>query len=778
MQLQENVLFAGRYRLIRLLGRGGFSEVWLAEDGMTSLEVAVKVYAPGMGLDTEGIKLFSQELSIVYNLNHTNLLKPQHFDRYEGCPYFILPYCAQGSAQKLAGRMTEEEVWRFLHDVAAGLEYLHAHEPPVIHQDIKPDNILIGESGHFMISDFGISTKARSTLRKSMPRAENSGGTTAYMGPERFGKHPAAVMASDIWSLGATLFELMTGDTPFGNLGGVLQKNGAEIPDISGNYSEELKEGVQACLALETWDRPTAATLQNYTGAWLRGEKPHWPENKMKADEGLPLAGKEGRKTEWFTDRETEVLVGPKGEGETGEKEGMQQTGRKPKSRKGLLIGLGSLAVLLGAAAVYFFFFIWGVESGSHKIEREFFGTCQRVSDFRAYLARYPSGEYVGLAKDHIQEFLRDSVAYDSCINQAYPDSGGIRLLAFYDEKIEKLESYLTRFPQGHYVQLARKKIEHFRKEAVQIRQEEENRQAELIRLNQERRRQTERKRTLTDDQRLVIRKVEFANTDYDGLIIDDFGSPLYTYTQYLAPKIVYDNLADDAKKIEIGIKLFTPGGKLHRGNSSPADYTYMRDIDLAGKQRKNVTKNLLSWGNMEGHFYSPGTWRYEIWCNGRLLYKTNCTIRRAVEGISDKVITKHYDNGDKYIGTFNASGLRHGAGTYIWTDGNRYVGEWREGDMTGNAYYYWAVNGDKYIGKYRNDKQNGQGTLYWKSGDRYTGDWLEGVRTGKGSYYYKNGDKYVGDFKDNTLTGQGTYYYANGSVEAGRWENNIYLGN
>lgn len=778
MQLQEDILFAGRYRLMRLLGRGGFSEVWLAEDGMTSLEVAVKVYAPGTGLDAEGIELFSQELSIVYNLNHTNLLKPQHFDRYEGCPYLVLPYCARGSAQKLVGRITEEEAWRFLHDVAAGLEYLHAREPAVIHQDIKPDNVLIDESGHFMITDFGISTKARSTLRKSMPRAENSGGTTAYMGPERFGKRPAAVMASDIWSLGATLFELMTGDAPFGNLGGVLQKNGAEIPDINGDYSKELKTGVQACLALETWDRPTAAILRNYTEFRLRGEKPHWPENKIKTAGNLPPVEKEGRKTESFTDRKTEVFVDRKTEEERGEKDFIQETERNPKSRRGLWVGLGSLAVLAGAVAVYFFFFVWGSESGSHKIEREFFGTCQRVSDFRAYLARYPSGEYVGLARGRIQEFLRDSIAYDSCISQAYPDSGGIHLLAFYDERIEKLESYLTRFPEGHYVQLAQKKIEHLRKEAAQMRQEEEDRQAELSRLNQERRRQEERKRNLTDDQRLAIRKVEFANTDYDGLIIDGFGSPLYSYTQYLAPRIVYDNLADDAKKIKIGIKMYTPEGELHRGNASPAGYTYMRDIDLAGKQQKNVTKNLLSWGNTEGYSYSPGTWRYEIWCNGRLLYKTDCTIRRPVEGISGEVITKHYENGDKYIGTFNASGFRHGAGTYVWADGNRYIGEWREDDMTGNAYYYWANTGDKYIGEYRNDKRNGKGTLYWKSGDRYSGDWVEGVRTGKGTYYYGNGDKYVGDFKDNTLTGQGTYYYANGSIEAGRWENNTYMGN
>ena len=72
-----------------------------------------------------------------------------------------------------------------LHDVAEGLAYLHAKTPPVIHQDIKPDNILINDENRYMITDFGISTKIRSTLRKSVNQAENSGGTMAYMGPER-----------------------------------------------------------------------------------------------------------------------------------------------------------------------------------------------------------------------------------------------------------------------------------------------------------------------------------------------------------------------------------------------------------------------------------------------------------------------------------------------------------------------------------------------------------------------------------------------------------------
>ena len=274
MELRENILFADRYRLLRLLGRGGFSEVWLVSDEKTGLRVAVKVYAPGSGLDEDGVRLFTEELSIVYNLNHSNLLKPQHFDECGGCPYLVLPYCERGSSQRLIGKLTEEEAWRFLHDVSAGLEYLHAKEPPVIHQDIKPDNVLLEASGTFMITDFGISTRARSTLRRSVSHAEHSGGTMEYMGPERFGEKPAPIKASDIWSLGATLFELLTGSVPFVQLGGILQMNGALLPAIEGPWSGRLKEVVRACLSKDPWDRPTAHALREYVESFWRGENP------------------------------------------------------------------------------------------------------------------------------------------------------------------------------------------------------------------------------------------------------------------------------------------------------------------------------------------------------------------------------------------------------------------------------------------------------------------------------------------------------------------------
>lgn len=257
--LQENTLFANRYQLIKLLGRGGFSEVWLAKDNWTHLQIAIKVYAPGQGMDQDGLQDFCRELASVYDLNHTNLLKPQHVDTWENMPYLIMAYCPSGSCVKRVGKMTEAELWKLIHDVAAGLAYLH--EKDVIHQDIKPDNILIDTEGNYLITDFGISTRARSTLRKSVIGGNTSGGTTAYMGPERFSRQPAPTKASDIWSFGAMAFELLEGITPFGEIGGGMQKGGAEIPFINAPVSDALKYTIFKMLSKETWDRPTAATL-------------------------------------------------------------------------------------------------------------------------------------------------------------------------------------------------------------------------------------------------------------------------------------------------------------------------------------------------------------------------------------------------------------------------------------------------------------------------------------------------------------------------------------
>ena len=265
IQLNENAFFGkqDRYRLIHLLGFGGYSEVWLADDTQADIKVAIKVYAPGKGLDEDGVKLFSDEFSMVYNLNHANLLRPIHYDVFEQMPYLMMPYCEHGASYKQAGKINEDTAWKFLYDIASGLAYLHTQNPPVIHQNIKPANILM-DADSFLITDIGISAKAQSELFRSFiseRMAKSETDTIAYMSPERFGKHNMPIMAGDIWSLGATLFELMTGSPPFGEHGGLLLKGGAEIPNITGDWSDELINLVHQCLQKEPWNRPIAKTI-------------------------------------------------------------------------------------------------------------------------------------------------------------------------------------------------------------------------------------------------------------------------------------------------------------------------------------------------------------------------------------------------------------------------------------------------------------------------------------------------------------------------------------
>ena len=270
--MEGNKLFHDRYFLERLLGRGNFSEVWLAKDTKTDIQVALKIYAPATGLDDAGLNVFAREFSLVVNANHKNLLKPLYYDSCDRKPYLVLPYCKQGSIMKQVGKFTEQEAWKLIRDVPSGLAWLHGMNPPVIHQDIKPDNIMIGEKGDFMITDFGVSSHLKSTLRKSLSSAFSSAGTIAYMAPERFGKDNTPIMANDIYSLGATAFEMLAGDTPFGDDGGLVQKKGAEVPELQGDFSVQLKKVIAKCLRTNPWERPTAEQLEIYASAGMRGE--------------------------------------------------------------------------------------------------------------------------------------------------------------------------------------------------------------------------------------------------------------------------------------------------------------------------------------------------------------------------------------------------------------------------------------------------------------------------------------------------------------------------
>lgn len=292
--LTPGLLIKDRYKLMQIIGQGSFGEVWLAEDlDDNNNYVAIKMY---QWLDRDGMDTFCKEMETTRDLIHPNLLIPREFDEWNQRPYLVMEYCAKGSVSRMAGGLSEDMAWRFIRDVAAGLAYLHGLYEPVVHQDVKPDNIVIGDDNVYRITDFGISTKVRDHLVRNSAQRNPNAGAMAYMAPERFTPYCTPLTSSDIWAFGVTVYELLSGRLPFNGMGGGMLKGGAEIPDIPQQYSERLNRLVKACLQKETWDRPTAKDIEEYASAVLRGDDPVgiWEQADQSAPAPVPPAIKAG----------------------------------------------------------------------------------------------------------------------------------------------------------------------------------------------------------------------------------------------------------------------------------------------------------------------------------------------------------------------------------------------------------------------------------------------------------------------------------------------------
>lgn len=297
-------LFDGHYALIRPLSvDGATADVWLALDMNTVTEdvqvteivkmhddevdklgliVAIKIYRPQNALDIEGEQRFRDEYMIVFNCHHTNLIHPTHFSIFQETPYLVLPYCKLGSSELLIGNKLENEnIWKYILDVSSGLAYLHALTPPIIHQDIKPANVLLDDTLHYAITDFGISAQ-KGGVHGYYYDEENS-GTLAYMAPERFQEGAEPIPQSDIWAFGATLCEILTGNVPFGEEGGKTQMEGnTPIPSIPG-VSADIQRLIHACLAKEPGDRPSAEQIVK------AAERKQYPVKSKKVAYGIMI---------------------------------------------------------------------------------------------------------------------------------------------------------------------------------------------------------------------------------------------------------------------------------------------------------------------------------------------------------------------------------------------------------------------------------------------------------------------------------------------------------
>ncbi|KAF4406873.1 serine/threonine protein kinase [Streptomyces lycii] len=207
---------AGRYRLLERIGSGGMGSVWLAEDPVLGRRVALKkMHAPpGVNSRAEATayERMRREARSVARISHPNVVAVHDVADHEGLPCIVMEYVPSrtlGEVLDEHGPVTADEAVRIGRGMIGALRAAHA--AGVLHRDVKPGNVLLGTDGRVVLTDFGIAT---TTDTMTLTRTGEVIGSMDYLAPERLRGGPPAA-ASDLWALGATLYEAVEGRTPF-----------------------------------------------------------------------------------------------------------------------------------------------------------------------------------------------------------------------------------------------------------------------------------------------------------------------------------------------------------------------------------------------------------------------------------------------------------------------------------------------------------------------------------------------------------------------------------
>ena len=248
------------YDVLRLLGGGGMGVVLLARDQSSGREVAIKLVKSELVTNQHAVHRFLKETGHLKRLQHTNIVPVEEIsDRPQG-PYFVMPYFEKGS---LAGRikpgqpLDTESILDIAIQVAEGLSF--AHRSGIIHRDLKPANILLGANGKVCLADFGL---ARSVFNDTIVDVESRQleGTAPYVSPA-IAAGDAEDTRCDIYSFGALLYEMLTGQPPYQGRGTkeILDQilAGPPKPILSVNPAADrgLVTVAETCMARELRDR-------------------------------------------------------------------------------------------------------------------------------------------------------------------------------------------------------------------------------------------------------------------------------------------------------------------------------------------------------------------------------------------------------------------------------------------------------------------------------------------------------------------------------------------
>ncbi len=303
----------GGFRVDKLLGRGGMGTVFLAEQESLHRPVALKVLSPRLAADTDFVRKFQTEARAAAALSHPNVTVVHDVGEAGGYHYLAMEYMEKGSLEdRLAkdGKLPWREVLDVLHDAAGGLMF--AEERGIVHRDIKPANLMQNAAGTIKIADLGLATHVEADATES--EGKKIFGTPHFISPEQ-ARGEAVDNRSDLYSLGATAYRLLTGHTPFEGetTRDILRGHFTEEPQPLHDYVPEVPQGLESLiarlLAKEPESRPASAQF-------LLGEVDRL---RLEADHGV----------------------------------GGPALAVQPKSRAGLLIGIAAAVIVLGGAGLF-----------------------------------------------------------------------------------------------------------------------------------------------------------------------------------------------------------------------------------------------------------------------------------------------------------------------------------------------------------------------------------------------------------------------------------------
>jgi serine/threonine protein kinase len=266
--LQTNVpstaTLGGRYRLLRRIGSGGVGAVWEARDELLERPVAVKVLSQALCNNETVAARFLREAQAAGRLTHPNIAQVFDYGEEDGCPYIVLELVAGSTLRERLerrGRLPPGDVAEIGAQIADALEAAHA--AGIVHRDVKPGNVMIAPDGRVKVMDFGI---ADAVWFEPLTDTGTIMATALYISPEQ-ATGGGATGASDVYSLGAVLYELFAGRLPFDGDSPLAIAHGhayeapEPLAEAAGGVPAAMREAVEWAMNKDPRERPTAAEL-------------------------------------------------------------------------------------------------------------------------------------------------------------------------------------------------------------------------------------------------------------------------------------------------------------------------------------------------------------------------------------------------------------------------------------------------------------------------------------------------------------------------------------